>query len=71
MTTPIGLAINIAKLGPFHRQGYQLVEDGDHFLHLYWHDETVAHFSQQGVTIPEIIKTCCEHSEKVVKEGRA
>ena len=52
-----------AALGGYQQQGFRLVEEGDHFLYLYFKDELVGVLIQGGTTIPTIHGACREYLE--------
>jgi len=52
-----------AALGEYQSEGFRLVENGDHFLYLYYRDEWIGVLSQGGATIPVIRETCREYLE--------
>lgn len=53
-----------AALGEWHQYGYNLQEDGDHFLMLYHHDTRIAVFSQELAPLIQIHKGCRRHFER-------
>ncbi len=54
-----------AALGDYRSKGFRLVEDGDHFLRLYYQDSILEIFNQTRVTIPVIHKTCRRYLESL------
>lgn len=52
-----------AALGEYQTRGFRLVEDGDHFLRLYYQDSILEVFSQARGTILALHRTCQEHLE--------
>jgi len=57
-------AILNAALGRYYSAGFRLVELSDHILVLFYKDEPVGAFSQDGATIPAIHRACCEHLQE-------
>ncbi len=52
-----------ASLGEYRSAGFRLVEDGDHFLKLYYKDSILGVFNQNTATIPAIHETCRRYAE--------
>ena len=58
-----------AALGEYRDKGFSIEAPDDHFAILYHHDEKLAVFSQQGMTIKELHLECERHlAEHYVKE---
>jgi hypothetical protein len=56
-----------AALGEYRNRGFRLLEDGDHFLHLYYQDGLLDVFSQSRVTISAIRESCRVYLGQIVK----
>ena len=54
-----------AALGKYRSKGFRLVEDGAHFLRLYYQDGLLEVFNQTRVTIPCIHETCHRYLESL------
>ena len=52
-----------ATLGEYQSKGFRLVEDGDHFLELYYQDGLLEVFNQSRATIPVIHGVCRRYLE--------
>jgi len=50
-----------AALGDYQLKGFRLVENGDHFLLLYYRDGLLEVFNQSRATIPVIHTACREY----------
>lgn len=53
------------SLGKYQEEDFNLEEEGDHILKLYYRGNMVARFSQMGATFEEIHRTCSEYLEKI------
>jgi len=53
-----------AALGPYQAKDFRLVEQDDHISILFYRDEKVAVFSQQGMTIQSLHQACAQWLEK-------
>jgi hypothetical protein len=60
----LNAALN-AALGEYQAKGFRLIEQGDHVAILYYSDEQVAVFGQQGMTIMGLQMACQEYLEKM------
>lgn len=54
-------SVMAATLGEFAEMGYDLRQNGDHIVELFFKDALVDRFSQLGATIEEIRNSCRKH----------
>lgn len=60
--------ISDGPLGEYAEMGYQLRENGDHIVELFFKDVRVDTFSQVGATSEALQKACRKHWDRLIME---